>query len=60
MEIAITIEEIMQDSWFSDEEEARQCFDWLRAVLILHPEDNTYEKLLDWVQKYKEMTFQNS
>lgn len=60
MQLAITLNEIENDDFLSLRE-AHQCYEWLKNVVIkIHPEDNTHEKLLNYVQLYKEMIFQST
>ena len=45
---------------FLDGPEIGECLRWLLDRVLEHPEWNTREKLLELLQTFKEMSFQNS
>ena len=60
MKLQITLKEIESDKFFT-KQEAHDCYVWLKdRVLVAHPKDNTHDKLLEYVQLYKEMVFQST
>ncbi len=60
MELQITLKELENDEFLTIRE-AYQCYEWLKNVVIrMHPEDNTHEKLLEYVQLFREMMFQST
>ena len=58
-DLAIDRNDIIADG-FLHGEEIDECLDWLLRVVSRYPEYNTREKLLEFLQQFKEMSFQSS
>ena len=58
-DLAINGDDIVSDG-FLQGEEIGECLRWMLGIVLEHPEYNTKEKLLEYLQTFKEMSFQNS
>ena len=45
---------------FLQGKEIGDCLRWMLEIVLEHPEYNNREKLLELLQQFKEMSFQNS
>ena len=58
-DLAINGNDIIADG-FLQGKEIGDCLRWMLNIVLEHPEYNTREKLLEYLQMFKEMSFQNS
>ena len=58
-DLAINGNDIIADGFLKGKE-IGDCLRWMLNIVLEHPEYNTKEKLLEYVELYKEMSFQNS
>lgn len=58
-DLAINGYDIMADG-FLQKEEIGECLSWMLRIVLEHPEYNTHEKLLELLETFKGMSFQNS
>ena len=58
-DLAISGKDIIADG-FLQGKEIGECLKWMLNIVLEHPEYNTREKLLEYLQMFKEMSFQNS
>ena len=58
-DLAINGDDIIADG-FLQGKEIGECLRWMLQIVLENPEENTREKLLEYLQKFKEMSFQNS
>lgn len=59
LKLKISKREVNSDK-FLTEEEKNNFWPWVERIVAEFPEYNTHEKLLEYLQIYKEMCFQNS
>ena len=58
-DLAINGNDIIADG-FLQGPEIGECLRWMLRIVLEKPEDNTREKLLEYLQQFKEMSFQSS
>lgn len=58
-DLAINGNDIKADG-FLEGKEIGDCLNWMLDIVLEHPEYNTREKLLEYLQLFKEMSFQDS
>lgn len=58
-DLAINGNDIIADG-FLQGKEIGDCLNWMLNIVLEYPEYNTREKLLEYLQMFKEMSFQNS
>lgn len=58
-DLAINGNDIIADG-FLQGKEIGECLRWMLNIVLEHPEYNTREKLLEYLQMFKEMSFQSS
>lgn len=58
-DLAINGNDIIADGFLKGKE-IGDCLRWMLEIVLEHPEYNTREKLLEYLQKFKEMSFQSS
>lgn len=58
-DLAINGDDIVKDG-FLQGKEIGECLNWMLNIVLENPEFNTREKLLELLEQFKEMSFQNS
>lgn len=55
-DLAITQKDLRKNTFFCNQSRKviRKCLNWLLEIITLYPKDNTYDKLMEWVEKYVE------